>query len=264
MFILWLKTALFLLSLFVDSHKILRTCDLPGHAVSVLGQSACMNQNSAQVKNNSFFGLEKQSTSFPWPPPASCQRDWETSVGHAGSLLHCLILGRAVPTLPPSSLPVLPMWGYSTVHMKITCMSQFIISPEQMRGLEADQSRGVSWWVHSSKARDGCFSLALAIVPGEKNNSLLDSCAHLFTAVLEWLQLLCSWDFSDTANSVLFRLYGMLAAGDGGLRARQAHSCAEQPWAWHWLPQQFLGAGAHSSHRCCGCIREQLGHPGGS
>lgn len=60
MFILWLKTALFLLSLFVDSHKILSTCDLPGHAVSVLGQSACMNQNSAQVKNNSFFGLEKQ------------------------------------------------------------------------------------------------------------------------------------------------------------------------------------------------------------
>lgn len=65
MFILWLKTALFLLSLFVDSQKILRTCDLPGHAVSVLGQSACMNQNSAQVKNNSFFGLEKPH--FPDP-----------------------------------------------------------------------------------------------------------------------------------------------------------------------------------------------------
>lgn len=27
------------------------------------------------------------------------------------------------------------------MHMKITHMSQFIISPKQMRGLEADQSR---------------------------------------------------------------------------------------------------------------------------
>lgn len=41
-----------------------------------------------------------------------------------------------------------------------------------MRGLEADQSRGVSWWVHSSKACDGCFSLGLAAVPEGKNNSL--------------------------------------------------------------------------------------------
>lgn len=39
------------------------------------------------------------------------------------------------------------------------------------------------------------------------------------TAVLELLQLLLSWDLPDTANPVLFRLHGVLAAGGGGLGA---------------------------------------------
>lgn len=46
-----------------------------------------------------------------------------------------------------------------------------------------------------------------------------DSCMRPSTAVLELLQLLLSWDLPDTANPVLFRLHGVLAAGGGGLGA---------------------------------------------
>lgn len=55
-----------------------RTCDMPGHAVYMSwGNQPAWSRTEPRLKNNSFAGLEKQSTSFSWPPPASSQRDWD-------------------------------------------------------------------------------------------------------------------------------------------------------------------------------------------
>lgn len=154
--------------------------------------------------------------------------------------------GGAAPTSPPSSPPVLPLWGYSTVRMKITHVSQFVISPKRMRGLETDQSRGVAWWVHSSKARVGCFSLGFAIVPREKNISLW---IHVH------VPLRCPGAVAAAPLLGFARQSKPLAWGagswSGGLGAAWAPSCAALLWEQHPPLTQCPGAGAHSIRGPC-------------
>lgn len=70
------------------------------------------------------------------------------------------------------------------------------------------------------KSSGGLLLIRACYSAKRKEHFSLDSCAHPSTAVvLELLQLLLSWDLPDTANPVLFRLRGVLAAGGGELGA---------------------------------------------
>lgn len=114
------------------------------HCVFVLGQSACMNQSWAQVKNNSSFGLKKQSISFSWAPPASFQGDWEASVGSA----YCCIawsLGEQLQHCPhppcqssPCEVTPLCIWKQLVCPSLLFLLSRW----ESWRLIRAEESPG--------------------------------------------------------------------------------------------------------------------------